>query len=495
MANHDRQVLSKIVLGGASKFAEAEARGFIPSRLAFEEDRDLLTYIAEHVRNHGEVPIRDQIETKFPKFVLDHSDAQMSSLLEEWASNFARASAETFILGDLGPATRDGASPAEMAELFRRHADELGSVGQNGHGSVVWSDTIAPAVVKWLWDSWIPRAALSLIIGDPGSGKGLASTWMLSRATNGRNGWPKVPCGVVGHEDAKDLQVGRLEAAGAGRVAFLGRGDGKLMRFPDDAPLLRSQIEEHDLEFVVIDPVQNHLADGLNPNQDRDLRAALTPVQVVAQETGAAILIVHHMSKSSANGQLLYRAMGSVGYSGIVRAMLAFGAKAHDEEDEDFDPDERFLFAGKSNYGRKAAPLRFTIEESTVAVEGKDEQIARLVYQGEAEGVTEAEVFGSKNMSGHDRGRGRPRDEDLRAWIEEQIDGRTAIPTSTLEAACYSAGRNFKIVKTILAAEYGWSATRDEGKTSWTWRGRPSPFLKALPGGGEGSGSNDPVSL
>jgi hypothetical protein len=484
MANHDHQVLTKIILGGASKFAEAEAGGFIPSRLAFPEDKDLLAYIAQQVRDHGEVPTKDQIEQRYPKFMLDHSDAQLSSLLEEWAANFARASTGTFFQGDYAQAVKAGASPERMAELVRRYADELASVGKtNGHGSVVWSDTIAPAVVKWLWESWIPRAALSLCIGDPGSGKGLLSTWMLSRATHGRNGWPKVRCGVVGHEDAKDLQVGRLVAAGAGPVAFLGRGDGDLIRFPGDAPLLRSLIEEHGLEFVVIDPVQNHLADGLNPNQDKDLRTALTPVQVVAQETGCSILIVHHMSKSSANGQLLYRAMGSVGYTGTSRSMLAFGAKAHDDEDEEFDPDERFLFAGKSNYARKAAPLRFTIEESMVEVEGQDETIARLVYQGEAEDVTESDVFGVKAM----RGRGRPKDDGLREFIEEQIDGKTAISSSTLEAACYSAGRNFKIVKTILRDEYGWEATRDEGKTSWTWRGRPSPFLRIVPGEGTGT--------
>jgi hypothetical protein len=480
--NLNSLLLTKIIRGTPKALEAAVAAGVQSGYFGVEADEKLFKYIVDFAGKHGNPPTMETVKENFPTFLQGDTNEPLSVVLENWSANYVRWSTDAFLRDRYLEAIKRGASPQEIAEILQERAAELGSLGQtNGHGSVVWSDTIAPAVVKWLWESWIPRAALSLIIGDPGSGKGLASTWMLSRATNGRDGWPKVPCGVVGHEDAKDLQVGRLAAAGAGKVAFLGRSDGKLMRFPDDAPLLRSLIEEHKLEFVVIDPVQNHLADGLNPNQDRDLRAALTPVQIVAQETGASILIVHHMSKSSASGQLLYRAMGSIGYSGIVRSMLAFGAKQHDEEDEDFDPDERFLFAGKSNYARKAAPLRFTIEESMVEVEGEDERIARLVYQGEAEGVTEAEVFGVKAM----RGRGRPKDDGLREWIEAQIDGKTKIPSQDLEDAAHAAGRHgsWRTIRNLLKEEYGW--TSHKVGTRWVWRGRSSPFLKALPGGKE----------
>lgn len=236
MANHDRQVLTRIILGGASKFAEAEAGGFIPSRLAFPEDADLLTYIADQVRNHGEVPTRDQIETKFPKFMLDQSDAQLSSLLEEWGANYARAATQTFLLGDYAPAVRDGASPAEMAEQVRKFADELASVGRNGHARlrVTSSEDIEPDVVRWFWEhgiGWIPSNSLTMVVGDPGEGKGLFSVWLASCATRGAQNFPKVNVGFLGHEDDPAIQRGRLLAAGAGRVLLGGalgvRGGGR----------------------------------------------------------------------------------------------------------------------------------------------------------------------------------------------------------------------------------------------------------------------------
>jgi AAA domain-containing protein len=433
----DGMVLTRIILGGPNHLQEAVAAGVTSGHFLHEEDAALFEWIVRYVGEHSTTPTMDRVGEEFPEFKPDHrgDNDPFSDTLAQFNRSVARRVVVESVR-EIARSTDGGKNVDHVSLLARSLADELDALAKtNGHGSVIWSDTVEAEVVRWLWESWIPRAALSLCIGDPGSGKGLLSTWMLSRATNGRNDWPQIRCGVVGHEDSKGLQKGRLDAAGAGPVAFLGRSDGDLMRFPDDAPLLRKLIEEHGLEFVVVDPVQNHLADGLNPNQDKDLRTALTPVQVVAQETGASILIVHHMSKSSASGQLLYRAMGSIGYSGIVRSMLAFGAKAHDDEDEDFDPDERFLFAGKSNYARKAAPLRFTIEESLVEIDGEDEKIARLVYQGEAEDVTEIEVFGVKAM----RGRGRPKDEGLREWIEAQIDGRTEIPSSHLEDAAYAA--------------------------------------------------------
>ena len=134
-------------------------------------------------------------------------------------------------------------------------------------------------------------------------------------------------------------------------MALLGRDDGEYMTFPTDAPLLRAQIAEFGLRLVVIDPYENHIDDGINTNSNRELRSTLTALATTAQETDCAVCIVHHMNKNG-GGQLMYRALRSIGYSGIVRSQLAFGSKVNGDDDEE-DPDARYLMQSKSNYSRK----------------------------------------------------------------------------------------------------------------------------------------------
>jgi putative DNA primase/helicase len=57
---------------------------------------------------------------------------------------------------------------------------------------------MTPVPTSWLWPGYVPGAALTVITGDPGSGKSLVSIDLAARVTTGASmpdGTPVVPNG------------------------------------------------------------------------------------------------------------------------------------------------------------------------------------------------------------------------------------------------------------------------------------------------------------
>jgi len=48
----------------------------------------------------------------------------------------------------------------------------------------------------------------------------------------------------------------------------------------------------------------------------------------MSESTGCSIVLVHHLKKSSEGTRLMHRALGSVGYTGVVRSQLALGKRS-----------------------------------------------------------------------------------------------------------------------------------------------------------------------
>lgn len=80
---------------------------------------------------------------------------------------------------------------------------------------------ISPQPLKWLWSGRIPLGKLTLLIGDPGLGKSLATVDLTARITRGVD-FPDGACSVGGsvimlsaEDDPEDTIRPRLDAAGA----------------------------------------------------------------------------------------------------------------------------------------------------------------------------------------------------------------------------------------------------------------------------------------
>ena len=204
--------------------------------------------------------------------------------------------------------------------------------------------------------------------GDPGEGKSALATDLAARKSIGGK-WPDgvecEPGGVVvcsAEDGLADTIRPRLEAAGAdlSRVLALAtvtdRDGERLLSIPEDLDMIRRGIERVDAELVIVDPLMAFLSGDVNSHRDQDVRRALAPLAKLAEDTGAAVLIIRHLNKSD-GGNPLYRGGGSIGIIGAARSALLVARNPEDD-------DRRVLAPLKANLSAPAPSLAFTLTEA-----------------------------------------------------------------------------------------------------------------------------------
>ncbi len=291
---------------------------------------------------------------------------------------------------------------------------------------------VEPRPVSWLWPGRIPLGKLTVLDGDPGLGKSTLSLDLAARVSRGAcmpDGAPGVSGGVLllsAEDAADDTIVPRLIAADAelawiAQVPAVMGSDGESPPvLPLDTPALEQAITDlgTQVRLVVIDPLVAFLSEGVNSWRDQDVRRALHALARFAEMSGAAVLVIRHLTK--ANGTpALYRGGGSIGIIGAARAGLLV---ARDPE----DPMRRVLAATKMNLAPEPCSLGFRLEAA-----GK--QHPRIVWSGES--PHKADVLVSQPDDDDERHEAA----DLRAFLREflEVAPRTF---REVQRACRDAG-------------------------------------------------------
>ena len=184
---------------------------------------------------------------------------------------------------------------------------------------------VKPQKVSWLWADRVPLGKLTLLVGDPGVGKSLASLDMAARVSTG-TAWPDIKRptkrGTVillsAEDDTADTVVPRLLAAGAdvSKISVL-----NILSLREDLGRLETAIKGlPDCRLVVIDPVSAYLA-GVDSHRNADVRGLLAPLAALASKHGVAIVGVTHLNKMAEHkGSAMYRATGSLAFIAAARA-------------------------------------------------------------------------------------------------------------------------------------------------------------------------------
>jgi hypothetical protein len=170
-----------------------------------------------------------------------------------------------------------------------------------------------------------------------------------------------------------------MKGVSKGRVPRHDKGIERPIVIPDDVPAIRRAIERVDAGLVIIDPIMAFLSGGTDSYRDQDARRTLAALSALAEETGAAVVIVRHLNKSGGKNPV-YRGGGSIGIIGAARSGMLV---AKDTEDEDL----RVLSMSKSNLAAPVSSLTFTLEEA-------DNGAVRVEWLGESE-LTAAELLGA----------------------------------------------------------------------------------------------------
>lgn len=184
---------------------------------------------------------------------------------------------------------------------------------------------------EWLYEDLLPKGVISLLTGVAGEGKSTLALHIAARLTRGELpgehlGRP-MKVAITALEDMKSIQVARLKASGADMnlVSFLEMGidygngpmDDSLI-FPRDLHLVQGALEQEGVGLWIIDPITGAIP-GDSHRRD-DVRKALDPLHLLAQELNIGVLGVAHFNKGG--GKSRDKISGSHAFRDIARSHI-----------------------------------------------------------------------------------------------------------------------------------------------------------------------------
>jgi hypothetical protein len=232
---------------------------------------------------------------------------------------------------------------------------------------------------------------LTMFAGDPKLGKSYVTLAMAAALSRGLPmPMSRLPDGkgstilMSAEDDPNRTIVPRLIAAGAD-LAKVHMLDSVILANGSEAfPSLRADVDTitavaarlGDCRLIVIDPVSAYLK-GADDNRNVVVRGVLTPLNRLAEQLGAAVVLINHLTKrSSASGK--HRVLGSIAYVGACRANHLFVGDPH-------DPSGRrvLMLDNGGNLAARAPTLAYVIEdhEHGPRVAWCDEALAITVEQ------------------------------------------------------------------------------------------------------------------
>jgi hypothetical protein len=219
---------------------------------------------------------------------------------------------------------------------------------------------VTPRQIEWAWEEWIPRGALTMVTGDPNAGKStficeLLAAVSVGRALPGETGEKRAEVSwyLSGEDDAGAIVHWRIanQAGDATRILIT---DTVSPADPAAVRAIGQTVKREGVHIVVFDLTTTWLRFE-EINQANKIADALTPLILMARETGCAVILLRH-SRKDASGKDIHRGVGSVAFTGTVRAEILVS------KTKDGQP---FVKLIKGNYsGRVGETYGFRIEPS-----------------------------------------------------------------------------------------------------------------------------------
>jgi hypothetical protein len=241
--------------------------------------------------------------------------------------------------------------------------------------------------VIWFWRDRVPLGALTILAGEPDSGKTALLLDLIARSTTGGQ-WPNgegtakrgMWVYVTTENDTVRTIKPRLIAAGGdvSQVVVVKGVDAKDRRKPreqrgfdlsQDLADLDSLIEhgfntDHaDCIGVAIDPLNEFLGSGTNSWKDSDVRRVLGPLVALAERRQIAVVGIMHPNKNSEANSLLNKIIGSTAFAATARTVHY---AARDDEAGDQGEPQFVLTMAKNNLGPKPTSLAYALPTTRI---------------------------------------------------------------------------------------------------------------------------------
>lgn len=198
--------------------------------------------------------------------------------------------------------------------------------------------------IEWIWEPYIVRGNLNIIVGDGGVGKSYFTTWLVSAISRGTK-IPfsddnfKVANAILqnAEDDVSTTILPRLIAnkANTDKIGFFNEDDRifsiqQLKRLENRLSLLHPSI-------VILDPIQAYIG-NVNMNSTVDVRNALKPLKILAEYYNCAIVLLMHLNKNTGTNKATNRVMGSYDFIASCRSAIMIESNPENPEEKLFIP-------------------------------------------------------------------------------------------------------------------------------------------------------------
>ncbi|MEK6594166.1 MAG: AAA family ATPase, partial [Pseudomonadota bacterium] len=315
--------------------------------------------------------------------------------------------------------------PATLATIFKLAREH----GWTAGGAITYRcvANIEAEAIAWLWLNKIALGKMTAVAGDPGLGKSQATVSMAAIVSTGGR-WPVdrsqcAPGSVVilsAEDGAADTIRPRLEAAGANltrcyvidavrEVTGSGNTQERGFSLDKDAARLGDMLAEiGDVALVIVDPISAYLG-SIDSHNNAEVRGLLAPLSRVADDHGAALVMVSHLTKGQ-NAKALMKIMGSLAFVAAARAAYVVC------RDPDDDSGARRLFLPvKNNLAPDTEGLAFKVEGVTLP---SGIATSRIMWESDAVTTTADEA-----MAPRVEGERAPKRDEAEEWLRQQLAG------------------------------------------------------------------------
>jgi hypothetical protein len=246
--------------------------------------------------------------------------------------------------------------------------DAAGSHGAQRRLDIVDLCDVERQTVEWVWANRIPVGMLTLVVGDPGSGKSNFTMALAAALTRG----DRLPGDDRDHDQPRRVVLFNAEDPAehtlAPRADLCGADDhlvsvvrGVLPGAHTSALHIRDlMLLHHDLilrpdtRVLIVDPVASLLG-RIDAYRDNEVRTVLQPLLELARVHNLAVVAVMHLRKGEAE-RIIYRAAGSIAFTALARSVLLVA--------QDPRSGRRAIAHIKSNVGPIADPIEFDVGEA-----------------------------------------------------------------------------------------------------------------------------------
>lgn len=226
---------------------------------------------------------------------------------------------------------------------------------------------VNPEEIVWLWDPYIPLKKLTLVEGDPSSGKtylllAIAASVTAGHALPDQVGKVAPPTPdqhgnvlyITAEDGIADTIRPRAEKVGADLTRLFVPRNPQSFSLADPA-ILSNAMRRYTPRLVVLDPLQAFLGADIDMHRANEVRPLMTTLLALAIEHTCAIVAIRHWTKAP-GGRAKHRGQGNVDFTAAARSALSIGESPEDDT-------LRIMAHAKSSLSKSGVSIVFSIHD------------------------------------------------------------------------------------------------------------------------------------